>query len=120
MWPRTTEEHSRGRLCGFVAFMRREHAEEALGKIQGKVIEGKPENRVAWEQAGRPVISALGCGVLAIPQTWRLRLVGARPSRYLRDLTTFMRAARPWKRYEESGSAQLLACSMISMRVATR
>ena len=35
MWPRTEEEKSRNRNCGFVAFMRREDAEKALEAMKG-------------------------------------------------------------------------------------
>ena len=35
MWPRTEEERSRNRNCGFVAFMKRPDAEKALGEMKG-------------------------------------------------------------------------------------
>lgn len=35
MWPRTADEKSRGRNCGFVAFMARPAAEKAMAKIDG-------------------------------------------------------------------------------------
>lgn len=35
MWPRTADEKSRGRNCGFVAFMDRPAAEKAMAKIDG-------------------------------------------------------------------------------------
>ena len=35
MWPRTEEEKSRNRNCGFVAFMRRGDAEKALEAMKG-------------------------------------------------------------------------------------
>lgn len=38
MWPRTDEEKSRGRNCGFVAFMNRKDGERALNNLQGKEI----------------------------------------------------------------------------------
>ena len=38
MWPRTAEEKSRGRLCGFVAFMRRKDGEACLHALNGKPI----------------------------------------------------------------------------------
>jgi U2-associated protein SR140 len=40
MWPRTEEEHRRQRNCGFVSFMRREDAEEAMLHIREKPIMG--------------------------------------------------------------------------------
>ena len=36
MWPRTDEEHARGRNCGFVAFMTRADAEEALSSLSSR------------------------------------------------------------------------------------
>lgn len=38
MWPRTEEERSRGRNCGFVAFMNRKDGERALDNIRGQFI----------------------------------------------------------------------------------
>lgn len=35
MWPRTDEEKSRGRNCGFVAFMNRKDGERALKHLKG-------------------------------------------------------------------------------------
>jgi len=35
MWPRTDEEKSRGRNCGFVAFMNRKDGERALKYLKG-------------------------------------------------------------------------------------
>ena len=35
MWPRTEEEISRGRNCGFVAFMNRKDGERALNHLKG-------------------------------------------------------------------------------------
>ena len=35
MWPRTEEERSRNRNCGFVAFMKRKDAEKALDAMKG-------------------------------------------------------------------------------------
>ena len=35
MWPRTEEEISRGRNCGFVAFMNRKDGERALNSLKG-------------------------------------------------------------------------------------
>lgn len=36
MWPRTEEERSRGRNCGFVAFMNRKDGERAMSALKGK------------------------------------------------------------------------------------
>lgn len=36
MWPRTDEERSRGRNCGFVAFMNRKDGERAMNSLKGK------------------------------------------------------------------------------------
>lgn len=38
MWPRTEEERSRGRNCGFVAFMNRKDGERALDNIRGQFV----------------------------------------------------------------------------------
>lgn len=38
MWPRTEEERSRGKNCGFVAFMNRKDGERALENIRGKIL----------------------------------------------------------------------------------
>ena len=35
MWPRTEEERSRGRNCGFVAFMNRKDGERAMNALRG-------------------------------------------------------------------------------------
>ena len=35
MWPRTEEERARNKNCGFVAFMKREHADKALDTMKG-------------------------------------------------------------------------------------
>lgn len=35
MWPRSEEEKSRGRNCGFVAFMNRQDGESALQNLKG-------------------------------------------------------------------------------------
>ena len=40
MWPRTDEERSRNRNCGFVAFMTRKDAERAIKAINGKFDKG--------------------------------------------------------------------------------
>lgn len=41
MYPRTDEEKSRGKNCGFVAFMSRFDGERALRALSGKVIDSK-------------------------------------------------------------------------------
>ena len=38
MWPRTDEEKARNANCGFVAFMRRMDAEQALKELDGEFI----------------------------------------------------------------------------------
>ena len=38
MWPHTEEERSRQRNCGFVCFMERQEAQEAMDGLQGKDI----------------------------------------------------------------------------------
>ena len=35
MWPRTEEERSRGKNCGFVAYMKRKDADKALETMKG-------------------------------------------------------------------------------------
>ncbi|VDP77432.1 unnamed protein product [Echinostoma caproni] len=47
MWPRTEEERSRGKNCGFVAFMNRKDGERALENIRGKEILGF-EMKLGW------------------------------------------------------------------------
>ncbi|VDP36350.1 unnamed protein product [Schistosoma mattheei] len=47
MWPRTEEERSRGRNCGFVAFMNRKDGERALDNIRGKELMGF-EMKLGW------------------------------------------------------------------------
>ena len=49
MWPRTEEEHRRGRNCGFVSFMHREDAEEALHHLRDEPILGQPI-RCGWSK----------------------------------------------------------------------
>jgi U2-associated protein SR140 len=41
MWPRTEDEKSRGRNCGFVAYMSRKDGERALQCLLGKDIDGE-------------------------------------------------------------------------------
>lgn len=38
MWPRSDEEKSRGRNCGFVAFMNRMDGERALSHLKGNYV----------------------------------------------------------------------------------
>lgn len=38
MWPRTQEERERNRNCGFVSFMKRPDAEQALKNLDGKTF----------------------------------------------------------------------------------
>ena len=51
MYPRTDEEKSRGKNCGFVAFMSRADGERAMAGLLGKNIEGH-DMRMGW---GKPV-----------------------------------------------------------------
>lgn len=41
MWPRTEDEKSRGKNCGFVAYMSRKDGERALKALLGKEVDGK-------------------------------------------------------------------------------
>eukprot|EP00041_Stephanoeca_diplocostata_P038661 m.1540143 g.1540143 ORF g.1540143 m.1540143 type:complete len:1683 (-) comp25247_c1_seq26:64-5112(-) len=50
MWPRTQEEKSRGRLCGFVAFMKRKDGQNCLDDLNGKEILGF-EIKLGWGKA---------------------------------------------------------------------
>lgn len=52
MWPRSSEEAARSTSskCGFVSFMRREDAADALRELQGYVLEGQPL-RMNWGKA---------------------------------------------------------------------
>lgn len=38
MWPRTEEEKARKKNCGFVAYMKREDAEESLDHFKGSCL----------------------------------------------------------------------------------
>lgn len=38
MWPRTEEERSRGRNCGFVAYMNRKDGDRAMNALMGKFM----------------------------------------------------------------------------------
>ncbi|KAI7893087.1 uncharacterized protein EV154DRAFT_417544 [Mucor mucedo] len=51
MWPRTQEEKDKGNNCGFVSFMTRYDANEAIKHLDGRELEGFPL-RVGW---GKPV-----------------------------------------------------------------
>ncbi|XP_025080293.1 U2 snRNP-associated SURP motif-containing protein-like isoform X1 [Pomacea canaliculata] len=50
MWPRTDEERSRGRNCGFVAFMNRKDGERAMNMLRGKEVQGF-EMKLGWGKA---------------------------------------------------------------------
>jgi U2-associated protein SR140 len=50
MWPRTQEEKDKGRNCGFVSFMQRGDADQAIRHLDGKEIEGFAM-RVGWGKA---------------------------------------------------------------------
>lgn len=50
MWPRSEEEKSRGRNCGFVAFMARKDAERALRGLSGKDVMAY-EMKLGWGKA---------------------------------------------------------------------
>lgn len=47
MWPRSEEEKSRGRNCGFVAYMSRIDAERALKLLNGRDVMGY-EMKLGW------------------------------------------------------------------------
>lgn len=50
MWPRTQEEHEKSSNCGFVSFMARSDAEEALVDLNGKTVQGHAL-KVGWGKA---------------------------------------------------------------------
>jgi U2-associated protein SR140 len=50
MWPRDEEQRSRGRMSGFVAFMTRRSAEDALAEMQGLMLHDA-ELRLGWSKA---------------------------------------------------------------------
>ncbi|KAG0169240.1 U2 snRNP-associated SURP domain-containing protein [Apophysomyces sp. BC1015] len=50
MWPRTKEERDRNRNCGFVSFMNRKDAEQALKALDGKDFQGYIM-KVGWGKA---------------------------------------------------------------------
>lgn len=47
MWPRTEEEHARGHISGFVAFMERSDAEAAHDALRRHNLDGR-DLRLAW------------------------------------------------------------------------
>ena len=51
LWPRTEEERLRGRNCGFVSFMKRRYAEDALKHMDGLIWTGGYEIRLCWGKA---------------------------------------------------------------------
>ena len=50
MWPRDDEQRTGGRMSGFVAYMSRRSAEEALESLQGMVLHNA-ELRLGWSKA---------------------------------------------------------------------
>lgn len=50
MWPRTQEEKDKGNNCGFVSFMTRQDASDAIKGLDGKDVEGFIM-RVGWGKA---------------------------------------------------------------------
>jgi U2-associated protein SR140 len=50
MWPRDEEQRARGRMSGFVAFMTRRSAEDALAEMQGRLLHDA-ELRLGWSKA---------------------------------------------------------------------
>ena len=50
MWPRDDEQRSRGRMSGFVAFMTRRSAEDALAEMQGRMLH-ECDLRLGWSKA---------------------------------------------------------------------
>ena len=64
MWPRTQEEKDRNRNCGFVSFMDRESAAQALKNMDGKELLGYVM-RVGWGKAvpipPKPVYGMIRC-----------------------------------------------------------
>ena len=43
MWPRTEEEKSRNRNCGFVAYMRRKDGDKAIKDLGGRFLVNSPK-----------------------------------------------------------------------------
>jgi hypothetical protein len=52
LWPRSEEERLRGKNCGFVSFMERRHAEDALKYMDGCVWDGY-DIRLCWGKTVR-------------------------------------------------------------------
>jgi U2-associated protein SR140 len=50
MWPRDEDQRSRGRMSGFVAFMTRRSAEEAMSELQGRMLHDS-ELRLGWSKS---------------------------------------------------------------------
>ena len=50
MWPRTQEEKDKGNNCGFVSFMTRQDAANAIKSLDGKDLNGYAL-RVGWGKA---------------------------------------------------------------------
>lgn len=50
MWPWSDEDRARGYNTAFVAFMRREDAERAMGALQGALL-ANIELRLSWHRA---------------------------------------------------------------------
>ncbi|CAG8597345.1 6030_t:CDS:10 [Paraglomus occultum] len=65
MWPRTQEEKDRNRNCGFVSFMDRESAAQALKNMDGKELLGYVM-RVGWGKAVPIPPKPVYAGVLAV------------------------------------------------------
>jgi hypothetical protein len=53
LWPRTEEDHLKGKNCGFVNFVERKHAEEALNQMDGYEIAMHHFLKVCWGKAIR-------------------------------------------------------------------
>eukprot|EP00878_Enallax_costatus_P008741 GHUV01009136.1.p1 GENE.GHUV01009136.1~~GHUV01009136.1.p1 ORF type:complete len:411 (+),score=80.68 GHUV01009136.1:1630-2862(+) len=70
MWPRDEEQRRKGRNCGFVAFMNREDAENALKSLDGLALHGMEMN-IGWGKAVPlpPVPLYSGVGVPTGPLT---------------------------------------------------
>lgn len=63
MWPRSQEERERNRNCGFVSFMKRPDAEQALKNLDGKTFHDFVM-KVGWGKAvplpATPVFGKMG------------------------------------------------------------
>lgn len=70
MWPRSEEEKSRGRNCGFVAFMARKDAERALRGLTGKDVMSY-EMKLGWGKAvpimAHPIYIPPNLAIYAMP-----------------------------------------------------